>query len=69
MDKQAIAAQIKSVAVNYEAMYDALDKKKAYEFGTDQHSRFSYEQAMHEEMLRDSLEALAGMGIEVDLRF
>jgi hypothetical protein len=64
---KTIQQLIKSVAVAYEAKYRALDAKREFEMFSDDYNTYNKEQAMYEELLEEALQALADMGIDVDL--
>jgi hypothetical protein len=69
MKTETIAQLVKSAMVNYEAMYDSLDKKKPHAYDSEEYKRWSYEQERHAEMLDEALEALKSLGIDVDIRY
>lgn len=69
MKTGTIAQLVKSAMVNYEAMYDALDKKKPHAYDSEEYKRFSNEQERHAEMLDEALDALKSLGIDVDIRY
>jgi len=69
MKNGTIAQLVKSAMVNYEAMYDSLDKKKPHAYDSEEYKRWSYEQERHAEMLDEALDALKSLGIDVDIRY